>query len=64
MANDGNDLLSLFERPTEPVFMPKGKNKIVYDVPSEYIVSLICLKYCMLNFFIEVSVLIRIKLRI
>ncbi|KAL1131636.1 hypothetical protein AAG570_011249 [Ranatra chinensis] len=32
-------LLNMFDRPTEPVFMPKGDNNSVFDVPSEYLVD-------------------------
>jgi hypothetical protein len=35
-----SNLLLMFDRPTEPVFMPKGENNTVFDVPSEYLVSL------------------------
>jgi tyrosinase len=31
-----NNLLLLFDRPGEPVFMPKGKDKAVFDVPSTF----------------------------
>lgn len=31
-------LLSLFERPQEPVFYPKGSKNIVFDVPQNYLV--------------------------
>lgn len=36
MANK-NNLLLLFERPTEPVFLKKGKNGVVFDVPSNFL---------------------------
>lgn len=36
MANKQN-LLLLFERPQEPVFIEKGPNKAVFDVPSDFI---------------------------
>lgn len=36
-------LLLLFERPTEPTFMPKGAQQAVFDIPQEYLVS-ICSK--------------------
>lgn len=36
MSNKQN-LLLLFERPQEPVFIEKGPNKAVFDVPSEFI---------------------------
>jgi tyrosinase len=35
MASSKN-LLLLFDRPGEPVFMPKGKDKAVFDVPSNF----------------------------
>jgi hypothetical protein len=39
MANKANKILLLFDRPTEPVFMPKGDNNATFDVPQEYLVS-------------------------
>lgn len=36
MANKRN-LLLLFDRPTEPVFMEKGDQKTVFDVPSNFL---------------------------
>lgn len=30
--------LSMLERPTEPVFMPKGNKGIILDVPANYLV--------------------------
>lgn len=36
MANKRN-LLLLFDRPTEPVFMEKGQRNAVFDVPSNYL---------------------------
>lgn len=36
MANKKN-LLLLFDRPSEPVFMEKGSEKAVFDVPSNYL---------------------------
>lgn len=39
MATNAKDnLLLLFERPTEPAFIPKGDNKVIFDVPLEYLV--------------------------
>lgn len=38
MANNKN-LLLLFERPSEPVFTPKGKEKAVFQVPDSYFVE-------------------------
>jgi tyrosinase len=37
MANNKNDLLLLFERPQEPVFMKKGRNDSVFDVPANFL---------------------------
>lgn len=34
MASNKRHLLLLFERPCEPVFMAKGKNKVKFDIPS------------------------------
>lgn len=34
MAANKHNLLLLFDRPTEPVFLPKGKNNAKFDVPS------------------------------
>lgn len=29
----------LFDRPAEPVFLPKGDENAVFDIPTDYIVS-------------------------
>lgn len=34
MAADKKNLLLLFDRPTEPVFMEKGANKVKFNVPA------------------------------
>ncbi|XP_065368855.1 phenoloxidase 2-like [Calliphora vicina] len=36
MANK-HDILLLFERPTEPVFVPKGRNVTLFDVPRKFL---------------------------
>lgn len=36
MANQKKNLLFLFDRPNEPVFMPKGNEKAVFDVPDNF----------------------------
>lgn len=36
MANKKN-LLLMFERPGEPVFMPKGKQNAVFEVPDNFL---------------------------
>ncbi|XP_073975570.1 phenoloxidase 2-like [Rhodnius prolixus] len=39
VSTSAKDLLYLFDRPTEPVFMPKGDVNAVFDVPEEYLVD-------------------------
>lgn len=34
-----SDILYLFDRPAEPVYVPKGENKVAFDVPANYLVS-------------------------
>lgn len=36
-----NNILYLFDRPTEPIFMKKGENNVAFDIPSDYLVSII-----------------------
>lgn len=38
--NKQHTLHYLFDRPGEPIFLPKGDDNAVFDVPSEYIVSI------------------------
>jgi hypothetical protein len=38
MANK-NDILYLFDRPTEPLFVSKGDDNVSFEVPSDYLVS-------------------------
>ena len=38
MTNNAEKILLLFDRVTEPVFMPKGEKNAVFDVPQEYLV--------------------------
>lgn len=33
------DILYLFDRPTEPIFINKGEGNVSFDVPPEYLVS-------------------------
>ena len=43
MSNDRQiheNLVTLFDRPQEPVFYPKGTKKLVFDVPQNYLVNL------------------------
>lgn len=36
-----NNILHLFDRPTEPLFIEKDNGKVSFEVPPEYLVSLI-----------------------
>lgn len=38
MANK-NDILYLFDRPTEPIFIGKGDDNATFEIPAEYLVS-------------------------
>lgn len=42
-AKDDKSFLYLFDRPTEPLVVPKGEEKVVFNVPDEYVVCLIFL---------------------
>lgn len=33
------NLLLFFDRPQEPVFVPKGEQKVIFEVPTNYLVS-------------------------
>ncbi|XP_017877241.2 phenoloxidase 1-like [Ceratina calcarata] len=37
MTTDRSGILYLFVRPTEPVYVPKGDKKVVFDIPSHYL---------------------------
>jgi len=39
MGSKKSDILYLFDRPAEPVYVPKGENKVAFDVPANYLVS-------------------------
>jgi hypothetical protein len=39
--NKKSDILYLFDRPAEPVYVPKGENKVAFNVPADYLVSTI-----------------------
>lgn len=45
---DKNNLLHLFDRPNEPIFMEKGENGVTFDVPSDYLVSIILIFFFLL----------------
>jgi len=36
---DKNNILYLFDRPTEPIFIGKGDDNVSFDVPTDYLVS-------------------------
>lgn len=55
-SSSGNDdsrehvLHFLFDRPAEPVFLPKGDNNALFDLPTDYIVNIFLFKhfdYCL-----------------
>lgn len=33
------NLLLMFDRPSEPIYVPKGEGKVSFDVPPNYLVS-------------------------
>ncbi|XP_078040688.1 phenoloxidase 1-like [Augochlora pura] len=37
MANDKSGILYLFDRPAEPVYVPKGEKKVAFDIPDNYL---------------------------
>lgn len=37
--NNADYLLLMFDRPNEPIYMPKGENKVMFEIPPEYLVS-------------------------
>lgn len=39
--DSGKEILYLFDRPTEPVFVPKGEKKVAFDIPASYLVKII-----------------------
>ena len=36
-----NNLTYLFDHPKEPLFVPRGEENITFNVPNEYLVSLV-----------------------
>lgn len=36
-----SDILYLFDRPTEPIMVPKGKEKVGFEIPDNYLVNII-----------------------
>lgn len=39
MSTDKSGILYLFDRPSEPVYVPKGEDKVAFDIPAAYLVS-------------------------
>ncbi|XP_076677764.1 phenoloxidase 1-like [Andrena cerasifolii] len=37
MENDKTGILYLFDRPAEPVYVPKGDKKVAFDIPPDYL---------------------------
>lgn len=37
---DKNNLLLLFDRPSEPIFLKKGEDNVTFDLPKSYWVSI------------------------
>ncbi|XP_015593471.1 phenoloxidase 1 [Cephus cinctus] len=37
MASNNTGVLYLFDRPAEPVYVPKGDNKVAFDIPANYL---------------------------
>lgn len=40
IMSDKNNILYLFDRPSEPLFIAKGEDNVSFDVPTDYWVSL------------------------
>lgn len=43
MSNDDSKsgILYLFDRPAEPVYVPKGDKRVAFDIPPDYLVRTI-----------------------
>lgn len=39
MSVEQRDLLYLFERPLDPLYMPRASSNVVYDLPTDKVVS-------------------------
>lgn len=37
--SDKSGILYLFDRPAEPVYVPKGEKKVAFDIPADYLVN-------------------------
>lgn len=37
MASDNSSILYLFDRPAEPVYVPKGEQRVAFDIPPNYL---------------------------
>lgn len=40
MASDNSSILYLFDRPAEPVYIPKGEQRVAFDIPPNYLVRI------------------------
>lgn len=38
MSARAKDILYLFDRPAEPIYVPKGEEKVSFDIPENYLV--------------------------
>ncbi|KAF4519140.1 hypothetical protein B566_EDAN007413 [Ephemera danica] len=45
-ATDQMKALSMLERPSEPLFVPKTDSNIVFDMPAEYLVTFMAQRFC------------------
>lgn len=40
LTHNLEELLLLFDRPMEPIYMPKGEELAIIDIPNDYLVSI------------------------
>lgn len=40
MSAKARDILYLFDRPAEPAYVPKGDEKVAFDIPENYLVRI------------------------
>lgn len=55
-----SDILYLFDRPAEPVYVPKGENKVAFNVPANYLVSAILLDSLEAHYIQRIYYILRI----
>lgn len=58
---DKNNILYLFDRPTEPMFVGKGDKRVSFEVPTEFLVSQI---YDPIFFFFLLIIFINVDMKI